>query len=325
MVILQQLIDWINNNSQPDLVIGSEVNPSQNIIGPRAIEIADANQFTFLGKKYENVLLEKLSITNASLIFLHSEFKGLVDNNKFDNKVFAFVSNPKKSVIDLCKMFFIQKSKSRISDLASIHSTSKIGENAIIDPYAVLESNVIIGSNCRIGSGTIIKENTVIGNDVEIASNTVIGGIGFGYARASKEDRYEQFPHFGKVIIHDNVHIGSNTCIDKGSLKDTVIHKGVRIDNLVHIAHNVEIGENTLVIACSLVAGSTTIGSNSWIAPSSTLRNGISIGNDVTIGMSSTVTKSVENNAVVTGSPAVPLEEFIALRKYQKSCLKEDV
>ena len=117
------------------------------------------------------------------------------------------------------------------------------------------------------------------------------------------------------------MHIGNNTCIDRGSLKDTVIGEGVKIDNLVHIAHNVNIGKNSLIIACSMIAGSVDIGENSWVAPSSTIRNAITIGKNTTIGLASTVVKSVPDNTTVIGNPAIARDDFLLLRKQQKEYL----
>ena len=135
---------------------------------------------------------------------------------------------------------------------------------------------------------------------------------------------YELFPHLGGLVIEDHVHLGNNTCIDRGSLKDTIIHQGVKIDNLVHIAHNVTIGKNSLIIACSMIAGSVVIGENCWVAPSSSVRNGIYIGDNTTIGLGSVVTKSVGADETVAGNPAVPLAELIKLRQLHTAQLAEN-
>ena len=156
-----------------------------------------------------------------------------------------------------------------------------------------------------------------------MCSNSVIGGVGFGYAQDELTKQYVRFPHYGRVIIHNNVSIGNNTCIDRGSLSDTIMHDGVKIDNLVHIAHNVKIGKNTLIIANAMIAGSVIIGENCWIAPSSCIRNGITIGDNVTVGLASTVTKNIGSSQTVMGSPAVSIEDFLKLREQQKFFLKE--
>tara|TARA_Y100000034_G_scaffold122190_1_gene167351 strand:+ start:57 stop:800 length:744 start_codon:yes stop_codon:yes gene_type:complete len=141
------------------------------------------------------------------------------------------------------------------------------------------------------------------GKNVQIGENCSIGNDGFQYIKDPMGDLIK-FPHFGNVIIEDNVEIANNVCIDRGALSNTIIHKGAKIDNLVHIAHNVEIGENTMVIALAMVAGSVKIGKNCWISPSSCIKNKITIGDNVLIGMGAVVIKDVESNSVMIGNPA---------------------
>ncbi len=163
----------------------------------------------------------------------------------------------------------------------------------------------------------VILDKTIIGNNVVINPGTVIGSEGFGYQRR-EDKKLEKFPHFGGVIIEDDVEIGSNTSIDRGTLKNTIIRKGSKIDNLVHIAHNVEIGEYCLIIANSMIGGSAKIKKYSWVAPSASILNGIEIGENSTIGMGAVVVKSVPNNQTWAGVPARPLEEFIRIQKKLK-------
>jgi acetyltransferase-like isoleucine patch superfamily enzyme len=144
------------------------------------------------------------------------------------------------------------------------------------------------------------------GKNFIVGDNCSIGNDGFGYIK-DEMGRWIKFPHFGDIIIGDDVEIGSNVCIDRGSLSNTIIGSGVKVDNFVHIAHNVEIGENTLIIAQSMIGGSTKIGKNCWISPSVSIKNGISIGDNVLIGMGAVVLKDVENNKVMVGNPAKEL------------------
>jgi len=232
-------------------------------------------------------------------------------------------ANPKKDMIDAINHFFPDK-----ASVPSIHQSSfidkscRLGKNLRIGPNVVIEEDVVIGDGCSIEANTVIKKGTIIGKNVRIKSCSVIGGNGFGYDKGEDESAYQFLPHFGRVIIEDEVDIGSNTCIDKGSLSDTIIRKGVKIDNLVHIAHNVDIGENTLVIACSMVAGSVVIGENSWIAPAASIRNGLKIGKNCTVGLGSVLTNDIGDNSTVLGVPAVDIEDFKYLRKLQKEMLK---
>jgi UDP-3-O-[3-hydroxymyristoyl] glucosamine N-acyltransferase len=133
-------------------------------------------------------------------------------------------------------------------------------------------------------------------------TDTVIGKEGFGFAKDG--DRWLRIPHIRKVIIGDDVEIGSNCCIDRGCLTDTVIGNGVKIDNLCHIAHGVVIGDNTIITAGTIIAGSVTIGKNVWIAPNSTIKNGVTIGDNAFIGMASNVLKDVPAGETWCGNPA---------------------
>jgi UDP-3-O-[3-hydroxymyristoyl] glucosamine N-acyltransferase len=167
----------------------------------------------------------------------------------------------------------------------------------------VIEDDVVIGDNVIIGHNNVIYSGTVIGNNCIIGSNNTIGGSGFGYEKT--EDGYwEKIEHIGNVILYNNVEIGSNNAIDRGVIGSTIIGSGTKIDNLVHIAHNVNIGKNCMIIAKSMIGGSTIIGDDTWIAPSSSLINKISLGKNVTVGMGSVVLKNVEEGATVVGVPA---------------------
>lgn len=201
-----------------------------------------------------------------------------------------------KFFADLKVDYVIEKS-------AFIDSTSKISPNVKIGHNAVIEANVTIEEGSVIGSNTVIHKNTKIGKNVKIGCNNTIGGVGFGYVK-EEDGSYSVINHFGNVVIENDVEIGNNTCIDRAVLGSTLIKKNAKIDNLVHIAHGVEIGENSLVIANAMVAGSVKIGKNSWIAPSASILNKKTIGDNVTIGLGAVVIKDVESNDTVVGNPS---------------------
>ena len=172
-----------------------------------------------------------------------------------------------------------------------------IGHHSFIGADVTLEDNVYVGHNVTIQNRVYIKENTIIG------SGCVIGGDGFGYY---KDDRgiSKKVPHFGGVIIGKNVEIGSNTCIDRGTLDDTIIGDYVKIDNLCHIAHNVQIGEKSKVIALSVLAGSCKLGEAVYVAPGTLVKNQVKVGAGSVIGMGGMVLKDVEKGKVMVGAPA---------------------
>lgn len=149
----------------------------------------------------------------------------------------------------------------------------------------------------------ILPPKIIIGDNCEIKPSAVLGNDGFGFEPDENGDLVF-FPHFGNVVIEDNVRIGSHVCIDRGNMHDTIIKDGVKIDNLVHVGHNVTIGKNTLVVAGSVICGSVEIGENCFIGANSTIRQKLKIGNNVVIGMGAVVTKDIPDNEIWAGNPA---------------------
>jgi UDP-3-O-[3-hydroxymyristoyl] glucosamine N-acyltransferase len=221
---------------------------------------------------------------------------------------YIVVENPRNAFRLVLEKFFTPKTIYAISKTAIIHPSVFLSKNVSIGENVVIEENCSIGEFSRIGHNTTILANTIIRNKVTIGSNTVIGSVGFGYEK-DENGAYVFIPHIGNVIIEDNVEIGNCTTIDRAVMGSTILRANVKVDNLVHIAHGVDIGENSLIIANSMIGGSTIIGRNVWVAPSSCLINKIKIGDDAIIGLGAVVVKSVEKGTVVVGNPARPLEK----------------
>ena len=184
-----------------------------------------------------------------------------------------------------------------------IAPSSVIAADVFIGPLCSIGEDVEIGEKTVIHAGVHVYEHVSIGRNVIVNSGTVIGANGFGYER-NEEGKLEKFPHVGGVIIENDVEIGANVSIDKAGLSNTVIKKGCKINNFVHIAHNVQIGENSIIMANVYLGGSVKIGDQCWISPHSILRDRIQIGSNVFIGMGSVVTKNIPDNMTVMGSPA---------------------
>ena len=188
----------------------------------------------------------------------------------------------------------------------------KIGKNSQISNNTIIESNVTIGESCIIGTSVTIR-NSIIHNNVYIQDGCRIGVKGFGFI--PKKDENIRTPHTGKVILNDNVEIGANSTIDRGSLSDTIIGKNTFLDNQVHVAHNVQMGKNCMIAGQVGFAGSSTLGNNVVIGGQAGISGHLKIGNNVRIGGGSGVINDIHDNMQVMGYPAVPLKDFIKQRK----------
>ncbi len=184
----------------------------------------------------------------------------------------------------------------------------KIGKYSSIGNNSIIESNVIMGSNCSIGSNVIIKKS-IIGNGVSILDGAIIGKKGFGFF--PKKNKNIRYPHIGIVIIGNNVEIGCNNTIDRGSLSDTIIGNNCFFDNQVHLAHNVKIGNNCIIAGQVGIAGSSTIGNNVMIGGQVGISGHLKIGDNVKIAGGSGVIKNIPNNIKVMGYPAKDIKKFI--------------
>jgi len=226
------------------------------------------------------------------------------------------VKNPKLTFIRIVSHFFKSNDFTGIHPSAVIHPSAMIPESSYIGPNTYI-GKCIIGENTIIHGNCYLYDNTQVGNNVTIHAGTVIGAEGFGYQR-NEQGEFEKFPHIGGVIIGDNVDIGSNTSIDRGALGNTIIGEGAKIDNLVHIAHNVKVGKHSAVISHAMIGGSTIIGDYSWVAPNAALKDQIAIGQNVTVGMGAVVMKNIPNGETWTGSPAKNIMEYVKLQQKLK-------
>lgn len=188
-------------------------------------------------------------------------------------------------------------------DPTSVVESKNIGKNVRIGPHCYIAPEVMVGDNTIIHAGVQIYNKTTIGKNVIINSNTVIGEDGFGFEKNHK-GQWEKFPHIGGVEIQDDIEIGANTCIDRGTLENTVIGSGTRIDNLVHIAHNVKVGRNCMIIAQSLLAGSSVLEDGVYVAMCACIREGVRLGKNCFVGMGAVVTRDIDKGDIVFGVPA---------------------
>ncbi len=238
------------------------------------------------------------------------------------------VTNPQLAYAKVAAMFAAPLERyPGISDRVQVHETCHLGQNVSVYPGVYLGSEVeigdestlfpgvYIGDRVTIGKRTLIYPNVtvfrdcVVGDDVIIHAGTVIGSDGFGFVQDGDES--VKIPQNGWVHIEDRVEIGANNCIDRAALGKTWIKRGTKTDNLVHIAHNVVVGEDTIIVAQVGISGSCTIGRNVVIGGQVGLVDHIEVGDRVMIGPQSGITKSISEGQVVTGSPAVPHRQFL--------------
>lgn len=302
MPTIRNIAEFLNANDISRIVHLTECADSE-IRRPATINAAGPGEIAFIGPTVRNPR-EQLAATRATAVILDNRVisgEPLPENPA----VHAIIrsENARLDFIRVVERFFQRSRPTGVHPSAIVSVTAEIALDAYVGPLCTVGDGVRIGEGTVIHPGVHILDQVTIGRNVIVHSGSVIGSDGFGYER-NTDGELEKFPHLGGVVIEDNVEIGANTCIDKGTLGDTILCRGAKIDNQVHVAHNVRIGQDAAVIANSMIGGSTRIGGGAWIAPSACLRERISIGIGATVGLASLVTKDVPDGATVVGSPA---------------------
>lgn len=233
----------------------------------------------------------------------------LVDESvtPIDGKVLIYVKNPKVALAEVGNHFFVEKPKPGIHPTAVIDSEAKLGKDVAIGPYSII-GKAVIGDDCFIDSNVRIYDDVEMGEGCIVKAGAVLGGAGFGYERDEKGNKF-RFPQIGQLIMGDYVEVGSNTCIDRGALADTIIGDYTKINNLCHIAHNNKIGKNVTITGCVNVSGSNIIDDDVWIAPNSSIRGWVHIGKGATVGMGAVVVKDIPAHETWVGNPARKMEK----------------
>lgn len=304
----------------------TEGDEEKEIDGVGKIEDASENQITFISNP---LYVKYFKTTKAAAVIVSDDF------NKDDagNDISLIrVADPYLSFLKLLDKFEESKTnnltgiskfsivginseigeKVFIGNYVSIGNNCRIGTNTKIYSNCSIDNNSVIGNNCIIYANVSVYKDTVIGNNVIIHSGTVIGSDGFGFAK-QVDGTYNKIPQTGRVVIEDNVEIGSNCSIDRATLGDTKICRGVKLDNMIQIAHNVVIDENTVIASQVGIAGSTKIGKRCMIGGQSGIVGHITICDDVIIGAAVGVPKSIDKPGLYTGYRARPVKETLRM------------
>jgi UDP-3-O-[3-hydroxymyristoyl] glucosamine N-acyltransferase len=291
-------------------------NPEATVSDISKIEEGMPGTLSFLANpKYEKYIYD----TQSSIVIVNADFQPQKDISA----TLVRVNNAYESFAALLRLYEQSKpKKSGISKMASISETASLGKELYVGDFTVISENVslgdgvqlypqvYVGDNVKIGEGSILHpgvkvyEGCEIGSHCVIHAGAVVGADGFGFA-PNQDNNYEKVPQVGKVIVEDHVEIGANTTVDRATMGATILRKGVKLDNLVMIAHNVEVDENTVIAAQSGISGSTKVGKNCMFGGQVGLIGHINIASGVKIAAQSGITKDIkEEGIVIQGSPA---------------------
>jgi UDP-3-O-[3-hydroxymyristoyl] glucosamine N-acyltransferase len=304
-------------------ILGGQLSGSGEIEITGAAGIADAGpgQITFIaGRQY----IRDLETARAAAV--------LVPLNTPPLRLPAVqVKNPKLAFARVLELFYVTPySATGISDKASIASTATIGRECSIHPFAVIADHAVIGdrvtihsgcflgADCRVGDDSVLYPNVSIGANISVGSRVIIhagavlGSDGFGFV--TDGGRHHKIPQVGRVIIEDDVEIGANSAVDRATLGSTIIKRGTKIDNLVHVAHNVTIGEHCLLAGLVGVAGSSTLGNYVVLGGQAGVGDHLTVGDRVMAGGGTAITRDVEPGQVIAGYNAMPLRDWLRVQ-----------
>ncbi len=262
--------------------------------------------------------------TKSSIILVNKDFKP----EQPVNATLVRVDNAYEALAKLMSLYASMKpAKTGISSLASVSEKARIGSNVYIGPFSVIEDGAVIGDNTQIYPSVTIGEGATVGSDCILYphvtvyygckignrcilhAGSVVGADGFGFAPTP--NGYNKIPQIGIVELEDDVEIGANTCVDRSTMGRTIVRKGVKLDNLVQVAHNVEVGENTVISAQTGIAGSSKIGSWCMIGGQSGISGHITVGNKVNIAAKTGVISSINDGDTIMGYPSIGYRNFL--------------
>ena len=295
----KQIADMINGRV--------EGNPDAKINTFAKIEEGKEGAISFLSNpKYTAYIYD----TKSSVVLINED----VELTQPVSCTLIRVQNAYECVAKLLQMYAsMMPKKTGIDPLAFVSKSAKIGENVYIAPFAYIGDNVTIGDDTRIFPHVTIYDGCKIGKNVTIHAGSVIGADGFGFA--PNQEGYDKIPQIGIVVIEDDVEIGANTCVDRSTMGQTIIHKGVKLDNLIQVAHNCEIGENTVMSAQVGMAGSTKIGAWCMVGGQAGFSGHIKIADKTFVGaQAGVISNTKDDGEQLIGAPAVNPKMYFKAR-----------
>ena len=292
-VTLRRIAEYLENIGESFAVYG---NMEDCVLGASSLHKYKEGTVTWI-KDLNNYYKRTCKDLNPALIVIDREVDKV---SNYTNKLVC--DNPKFIFSLILQRFFEEELHISVGEGSFISKHAIIDKNVSIGYGCVIEDDVIVGERTKIYHNVVIRRGTVIGKNCIIKSGTVIGEEGYGYS--TNNDAIIHVPHLGNVVIEDEVEIGSNCSIDRGTMESTIIGKRCKIDNLCHIAHNVQIENNVMIVAASVICGSVYIKRGAYIAPGGIIKNQIEIGENCVVGMGSVVLNDTEQGRVVAGVPA---------------------
>ncbi|MBL6945947.1 MAG: UDP-3-O-(3-hydroxymyristoyl)glucosamine N-acyltransferase [Rhodospirillales bacterium] len=299
--------------------IGGDGSPDMQFTDVSALETAEITDVGFLdNKRY----VDAFSKSGAGVCLVHPDVAGKAPKGM----ALLVTKDPYRAYAKVAQAFYpVPENRGEVSSRATVDPTAELGEGCVVEPGVVIGANARIGLRCRIGANAVIGigvemgddcvigpcaslTHSLIGNRVIIHAGVRAGQDGFGFALGPQG--HEKVPQLGRVVIEDDVEIGANTTIDRGAGPDTIIGAGTKIDNLVQIAHNVELGRGCIVVSQVGISGSTKVGDFVMMGGQAGLTGHLKVGTGAKIAAQSGVMRDVEPGTTVAGSPAMPAREY---------------
>lgn len=332
MLTLRQLAEALQAEYVPCAKSADEEGSAQADAVERVASVRNATQTSLTFAESEATLLEALESAAAAVLVTPRVAQAFLSKAKPLKKTLLMVAQPRLAFAKASQILRAAKASTGVHRTAVLASSVKLAEDVSIAAYAVLGEHVEIGARTRIGAGCVLADSVKIGADctlyprvviysgvelqdrVHVHAGCVLGSDGFGYVRDAETGAYTQFPQQGTLVIEDDVEIGANTTIDRGALEETRIARGTKLDNLVHIGHNVRVGRNVVMAAQTGISGSSTVGDGAILGGQVGIGEHADVGEGVILGGGAGVLskKKLRGAGVIFwGRPAQPLREYL--------------